>query len=154
MEHVRVRDIMPHGTLVKVHEDTPIGQLDKILAEAGISGVPVVTSTGDLVGHVSKTDIIRLIADSLRPGDGFFEAPISYEARVSDLVESLKTRKVKDIMSRQVHSIGPDIDIRSAANAMIRRRHHRLPVVERGKLIGIISSFDLLKAIAFPFERI
>lgn len=154
MEHVRVRDIMPYGNLIKVHEETPIGQLDKILADSGVSGVPVVSSAGELVGEVSQTDIVRLIARDLRPGDGFFEESVDYEARVGDLVRDFRTKKVKDIMSRRVQSITPELDIRSAADAMIRQRHHRLPVVENGRLIGIITAFDLLKAIAFPFERI
>jgi CBS domain-containing protein len=61
---------------------------------------------------------------------------------------------VKEIMSRRVQTISPEEDIQTAADAMIRQHHHRLPVVVDGRLVGIVTSLDLLKAIAYPFSRV
>jgi CBS domain-containing protein len=154
MQNVKVRDLMPFGDLVTVHEDTPIGQLDKILDTHGVSGVPVVDSAGKLVGEVSQSDIVRLIATALSPGDGFYDDAIRYQVRVAQLAEDLQSKPVSEIMARKVQSISPNSDIQAAAEAMIRQRHHRLPVLDNGRLIGIVTSFDLLKAIAYPFTRI
>jgi CBS domain-containing protein len=62
--------------------------------------------------------------------------------------EFLKTVVVKEVMTDEVRSIGPGADVKEAARLLIEHKIGCLPVVENGKLVGILSETDLLKVIA------
>lgn len=148
-EAVRVRDILHRDSLVSVHEDTPIGELDRILASNQFGGVPVVSDAGRLVGTVSQSDIVRLISRAITPGrdseDG--ETPTQ---RILRLERDLREKRARDIMERRVHYVSPGDEIASVARTMRRLRIHRVPVMDRGRLIGILTAFDLIQFVEDP----
>ncbi len=127
-------DIMT-AALITVTPATPISEFARICSEDGVSGAPVVQVDGKLVGVVSKTDIItRLLDEDPRWGTS--------EAGLHTLGEDL--RQVQDIMNEAVLTVGPDTPIAEIAQRMATDRVHRVLVMEEDKLVGIVTSIDLL----------
>jgi len=129
------RDIMTTD-LITVTPATPLAEFARICAEDGISGAPVVQIDGKLVGIVSKTDLItRLLAEDPRWGT-------ATEVELHSLGEDL--REVQDIMNEDLVTVAPDTPIPELARSMARDRVHRVVVVEDDRLLGIVTSIDLL----------
>ncbi len=134
---LRVRDLVRRDCLVSVHEDTPISELDKILASYHVGGVPVLSDAGALVGMVGQYDVVRWIARQLT----------DTSETHAELEAELRKQPVARVMSRRVHFVTPDDELVDAADAMCRLRLHRLLVVEDGEPIGMLSALDLLQVL-------
>lgn len=115
---MKVRDVMT-TKVVTVKEDQTRQQAARLLAEYHISGVPVVNEQKILIGVVTEYDII-----------------------------AKSGRTVGDIMTRGVISITPDTELAEAARILSLERIRRLPVLEQGQLVGVISRADLVKEVA------
>ena len=118
---MQVRDIM--HTDVKTTEPTDtFDQVAHMLREHGISSV-VVLENGKLAGIVTERDLVNLVADGGDP----------------------KTTKVAERMSKDLDTVDPKADIAEATDRMVSLNIRHLPVVERGKVVGILSIRDLTK---------
>ena len=128
------RDIMT-TQVITVTPSTPVTEFARICTEDEISGAPVVRVDGQLVGIVSKTDLIeRLLEDHPRYGGG--------ASRIeSDRDEE---HQVADIMNEEPATVPPDLTLDLIAAEMVQRRIHRVLVTQGGKLLGIITSLDVL----------
>ena len=144
---MRAMDVMTTA-VVTIGPDTAVHDLAKLLSERGISGVPVVDN-GRLVGIVSEGDLLhraetgterRTARRRWRWFDSAFE-----EAR--DYVKS-RGRTVRDIMTREVISAGEEADLAEVATLMETKRIKRVPVLRDGRLVGIISRANLVRALA------
>lgn len=172
-----VRDIM-RTDVVTVSVDTTARHLARLLADEEISGVPVLNGGGQLAGVVSATDLVRLAADesdvfltasALRTevsliGDaeddeaeeadpyGFFlpeASPLSGQRFLDQLPESdFDAVTVSEIMTPVSFSVGPDSPVSELCEFLVRGRIHRAVVVDDGKLAGIVTSADVLRAVA------
>lgn len=109
-----VKDVMA-TEVISFHEDTPVDEVADRLAEGHITGAPVVTADGFVVGIVSEVDVF-----------------------------SKRGKAAKDIMSPHVISITEDTGIDEAAALLANERIRRLPVLRAGKLVGLISRSDVL----------
>jgi len=125
---MRLREIMQKD-VIWVDADTPLAKLGPLLLEQRISGLPVLSSEGELMGVVSKTDLLRHQADAGRSGQS-------------------GGGEVWEIMSAEVLSAGPDDDVKDVAQKMLERRVHRVVVFENTRMVGIASAFDFLKVAA------
>ncbi|HEY7636353.1 MAG TPA: CBS domain-containing protein [Gemmatimonadales bacterium] len=103
------------------------------LADGHISGMPVVDGAGKVVGVVSTTDVLTA------------EAEVNDSAARQDLFENTF---VRDIMTPRPFTIEPGADIREAARQMLYGDIHRLFVAEGDKVVGIISTTDIVRAVA------
>jgi CBS domain-containing protein len=172
---LKVRDIMVTEVLT-VTPDTPVRRLTRLLADHEISGAPVVNEEGRPVGVVSATDVVRLAADdtdirfraarasvdSTTPDPegeeqeadpyGFFlpeDSPFAGERLLGQIPESeFDAATVADIMTPVSFTVEPDTEISDLADFLVRGRIHRAVVVEEGRLVGIITSGDVLRAVA------
>ena len=172
-----VRDIMQER-VVTVNPDTTVRQLTRLLADEEISGTPVVDGNGALVGVVSSTDVVRLAADdgdvriastTLRRGAttipdpsedeepdpdpyGFFlpeDSPFTGEQFLEQYAENeLDSMVVADIMTPVTFSVRPGASLRELAEFLVRGRIHRAVVVDEERLLGIVTSGDVLRAVA------
>ena len=122
----KVRDFMTRD-VISVKPDTPVDEIAHTFAEKGIHGVPVIDEQGKLVGIISQTDLVNLLS---------FQDMLSY----------WKGLKAKHVMTKEVVTISPEASIEEAAQLMSKLRIHRLVVVEGGKVVGIISTTDLMRA--------
>jgi len=120
-----------------------------------------VVSRGKVLGVVSETDIVKFMSMKLSQSLNSKSLPLqslsmiclnliktgkSHLAIKEDL-ERISRIKVKNVMTKEAVSVGPDTNIFDAAAMMERHDINRLPVVSRGKLVGIIARADLIKAL-------
>jgi len=147
---LKVGEIM-QTDVVSVGPETTVRELADILAKHKISGVPVVNGQGGVVGMVSEADIILQDADLHFPYYIQFLDSVIYLQGFGKFEERFRKAfgsRVTEIMSREVISISPDASVRDAATLMADRKVNRLPVVMSGKLVGIVTRGDIVRAIA------
>ncbi|HHH50302.1 MAG TPA: CBS domain-containing protein [Saprospiraceae bacterium] len=115
--------------LIKFTPETDILLAIKSILKNNISGAPVLSRGGELVGILSEKDCLKLILEGL--------------------YDNLPGRKgtVADYMSTTVKTIGADKTVVDAAYIFMHSNYRRLPVVDKGKLVGQISRRDILRAI-------
>jgi CBS domain-containing protein len=166
-----IEDIM-QSAVVTVSPDTSVRELLRTLVANQISGVPVVSEAGEILGVVSTTDVIRLGSQEAEvpreslsweplavPGEDFEEdsaAPyfllsedwsFPTESETDAISESLFGGfSVADIMTPAAFTVGPRDTVSAVAKFLLQGRIHRALVVEEGRLKGIVTAFDLLKA--------
>jgi len=127
------RDVMK-TELITVTPGTPLSEFARICAEDQISGCPVTRADGALCGIVSKTDLLnRLLEDHPRLGTTR-EFPVWDE----------DVRQVGDIMTENVLTVGPSTPLAEIAERMARDRIHRVVVMDGDKMVGLVTSIDLL----------
>jgi CBS domain-containing protein len=146
---MRAMDVMTTD-VITVGPDTTVQALATLLAERGISGAPVVDSEGRLVGIVSEGDLLHRaeIGTARRHRERRRSWWLDHYA--SDLArEYIKShgRTVKDIMTRNVVTVTEDTDLGEVAEALEAKRIKRVPVVREGKVVGIISRANLVRAL-------
>ncbi len=129
---MKVADLMVTDLTV-VHEDVTMAEAVLQLADAHVHGVPVVNRRGRLVGVLSSSDILQATAESTTAGKS--------EELFAETV-------VRDIMTTPPQTIGPDADVRQAAEQMLQLDVHRLFVEDADELLGVISQSDIVRAVA------
>jgi len=135
---VLARDLMQRE-VVTVREDVPLADLADLLQQAHIHGAPVVGPDGQLIGIVSQEDVLFGSMSGPPGGDG---NPVRKGAG-----ETYVTR-VSDIMTSPPVTATEDTKLQDLCRLMWRLRLHHVPIVEDGKLTGIVSSMDMCRAIA------
>lgn len=140
------RDIMTND-VVCLNEDLEIHQCEKILLEKGISGAPVVDIEGHLQGVVSKTDLVSYHFDQ---GDEECDKTDSW--RMQDVAGShvvdFNTPSVRDVMTPVPCIATESATMAELAGLMVRREVHRVVICRDRKVVGIVSSMDVLRAVA------
>ena len=152
MKELTAQDIMKKDVL-SIKADWTLEELADFLNEHSITGGPVVDDDGTPVGVVSATDIVRKSAFTFKNSHekkttDYYRDDID-PAYINQLIPSLSTKKgqdvtVRDIMTPMTFSVNKDMRIQQVADAMIRRRIHRVLVTDEEKLLGIITTMDLL----------
>ena len=138
-------DVMTRD-VVTVHPETPVPDLVKLLLGRGISGAPVVDKDGILVGMVTEGDLVRraeLGTERRRGGWAAFFTGTAVLAR--EYVQSHGVQ-VSDIMTQGAAAVAPDALLADIADLMETRRVRRVPVVQDGRVVGIVSRSNLLRA--------
>jgi CBS domain-containing protein len=170
-----VADLMSRD-IVTTTPDTTVADLVKLLAFEQISGVPVLSRRGRLVGVVSATDIVRLAstADEVSLDALIDEDDDAWQAAYADaapyfadtgarrrlLVAGLLSAPrgtlgdytVRDIMTPASFTVRPTATVAELAAFMTNGRIHRALVVDDGQLLGIVSGFDVVRAVAGAIE--
>ncbi len=173
-----VRDVM-QTEVVTIGPEATVRELTRVLADAGISGVPVVGPGGDVRGVVSSSDVVRLAAEELETGlmqrdrqwgprlasgtsdpededadplsDYFL--PEDSPLMAADWGDAgtggpLDDLTVSDIMTPVTFTIPLTTSVRDLADFLVRGRIHRAVVVHEDRLEGIVTSMDVLRALA------
>ena len=115
---MKVEDVMT-TRVITVTEDQTKQQAARLLAQHRISGLPVVNENNVMVGVVTEYDII-----------------------------SKGGQTVGEIMTRGVISVTPDTDLEDVIHLLVQERIKRLPVLDQGRLVGIVSRADLVREVA------
>jgi CBS domain-containing protein len=142
---MKVKDVMTSEP-VAFGSEAPLKDVARILTERGISGVPVVSERGIVLGVVSEADILFKEQGKGRPQSSrsIFVQLLDQE-RVR-LQTKLAARTAGEAMTSPAITITPERPVTAAASLMIEKSVNRLPVVERGgKLVGIVTRADLVR---------
>lgn len=142
------RDIMTKD-IVTFSPELEIVQAAKILLEKGINGVPVVDQ-GKLVGILCQSDLIAQQKNLPMPSvftllDGFI--PLSSTKNLEKTIRKIAATNVSDAMTSDPVTVHPHTGIEEIANLMLDKNFHTLPVVDEGKLVGIIGKEDVLRTL-------
>lgn len=145
------RDIMTRNVLT-VSDDWTLPELARFLTDHSISGAPVTNADGKLVGVVSVTDIARAAGSAtarwVEPNTLYHhEGDLGDDDLGSLVVELESDLTVGQIMTPVVFEVDIESSVSHVANTLVRGRIHRAFVVERGKVVGVISALDLLRGL-------
>jgi CBS domain-containing protein len=140
---MKVRDVMT-SSVRTVDPGATLKEVAVLIAEHGISGLPVVDADGVLLGVVSKTDI--LMKESAETGERGGLLGLLRGGDDPLLALKVGARTARDAMTSPALTIEPDRAVAVAAGIMLDARVNRLPVVSDGVLVGIVSRSDLVRA--------
>ncbi len=149
------RDIMTRE-VVTIRPEASVEELAKLLEERLIGGVPVLDQNGRLVGVVTQSDLVQRSRNlELPPALNildlhlFLEMPSHFKRRL----EKLLGDQVKDVMTGNPITVSPDTPVNEIARLMTSKGVHTLPVLEDGKLVGIVGKLDLIRGLASPADE-
>lgn len=131
------------------------------LVQRGVSGAPVVDERGRLVGILSESDILRQLKRIAEEtlGKRYLTSRVHSldllaflgereHAAVEEVYRQLRASKVSEIMTTHVHGVAPTDTLETVAATMIDHDVNRLPVLDAGKVVGIITRADLARVLA------
>ena len=145
---MKARDIMTSPT-VSVGPDATVAEIAALLFERRISAVPVVED-GRLVGIVSEADLLHrheIGTDGSAHSAPWWLRLFAADRSIEDYIKS-HARRARDVMTPEVASVTPDTPAAQIADLLEARRVKRVPVVEAGRLAGMVSRSDLVAALA------
>lgn len=133
---MRVADMM-QTTVITVTPETTVDEIIRLLADGHVSSVPVVDSHRRVLGVVSTSDVLAAEAET-----------------EDDEARAVLTRcaTARDLMTPNAVTVDPEVSLREAARLMLYADVHRLYVVEAGRLVGVISTTDVVRAVATGHE--
>jgi CBS domain-containing protein len=144
---MKARDVMV-SHVITVGPELDLKAVANTLVANGISAVPVVAIDGSVVGIVSEGDLMRrAVSGAERKRSRWLETFSSAEQLMAEFVKE-HGRKAKDVMTREVISVGPDTSLQEIANLLEKHGIKRVPVIENGRLVGIVSRANLVQALA------
>lgn len=134
--------------VVTASPDTAIGDIAALLIDNRISAVPIVTADGELIGILTESDLLhRAETGTERKRKWWLEALTGPDKRAREFIKSHAMR-AEDAMSRLVVTVPENAELGEVAALLDRHRIRRVPVVRDGKVVGIISKTDLVRALA------
>jgi CBS domain-containing protein len=146
-----VADIMETETPTVTPDDT-IESVLRTLRENELPGIPVVNSGGRPVGIITEADLVMTGEDAdlhlphyfeLFGGLVFLEPLSHFEGRLRKATAAL----ARDLMTEDPMTIEASAPVREAAHKIAGSKHNRLPVVEHGRLVGVVTRVDVLDAL-------
>jgi CBS domain-containing protein len=156
---LQARDVMK-SDLTTVAPDCPLSEVERILSEKGIGGAPVVDASGAILGIVSASDVMERHAEDpdARPRRGRSvdafpledeDSPEGDDDEPPFASADMDAEDVAaDVMTADVHWVPGDADLGEIARTMAKHRIHRVLVREDGRYVGLISTLDVLDALA------
>jgi CBS domain-containing protein len=140
---MEARDVMT-SSVITVAPDTPVAEIAALMLERRISAVPVVDATGRLQGIVSEGDLMRHArAGTGRSGSWWLALFADRDETAQDYVKS-HGLTATDVMTSRVVTAAENAPIDRIASLLERHRIKRVPIVRRGKVVGIVSRANLL----------
>jgi CBS domain-containing protein len=135
-----------------VTPDTSAEDVARLLGENELHGVPVVNEARRCIGIVTENDLVMADEEGdlhiphyieLFGGLVFLESVRGFEKRLKKAMAAT----ARDLMTEDPATVGPDADVHEAARVISSSGHNRLPVVEHGVLVGVITRADVLRAL-------
>jgi acetoin utilization protein AcuB len=133
-EGLRVGELMSRGPIT-VRPDATIGAAWRLMKTRRVRHLPVLGAGGRLIGIVTDRDLRQVILDP------------DIQAQLGNAPRALNVLTVKDVMTWGAITVRPDSDLREAARVMHTHKVGALPVVNRGRVVGILTETDLVKTL-------
>ncbi len=151
---MEAREIMS-SDVISVKRNTTIEEIAHLLADNNISGVPVVDDDGRVIGMVTQKDLLYKDVEPRFPavvqllgGTIFLKGVKHYNEELKKLVAT----KAEDIMTKQIVTVNANAKVERIAQLMVDKDINRIPVVDDGKLVGIVGRADIVRYIAKMLE--
>jgi CBS domain-containing protein len=149
---MRAMDVMTSG-VISVDENATVPEVAKLMAERGISAVPVVDNDDRVIGMVSEGDLLhRAETGTERRRSWWLEMVSSTNQLAGEYIKS-HSGSVKDVMTRDVLSVTEESPVADIAVLLESNRIKRVPVLRDGKLVGIVSRANLVRALAMTINE-
>ena len=142
------------SNVITVGVNASIGEVAAILLNNNISGAPVVGEKGELVGIVSEGDLIRRPETGTSKRHSWWLELLSNERTLAAEYIKSHSRKVADVMTSDVITAKPDTPLGEIAAMLERNRIKRVPIVEGGKIVGLVSRANILQALASATKKL
>ena len=133
--------------VITVQPDTPLEQVITVMLDNRVSGVPVMDGEG-LVGIITEGDLLRRVELGTEPHRPHWQEAIASAAPLAAEYARSRGRKASDVMTADVVTVHDDTPLAEIVRLMQARRIKRVPVLRDGKLVGIVSRANLLRALA------
>jgi len=142
--------------VITINPDTSVKDASALLAQNNISGLPVVEG-GTIVGIFSEADVLRSIKTQKKdlrliyPSISSLGIAFQEEVTQREIIEAygeIGHMPVRDVMSKHVEVIGPDITVSEAVMRMVQRGINRLPVIDKNEIVGIVTRADVIRGLA------
>jgi CBS domain-containing protein len=144
---MQAKDIMT-TPVISVSDTSTVQEVAAILLDRRISAVPVVDSSGNVVGIVSEGDLMhRAEAGTGRHRSWWLSLFADKQTLAREFVKE-HSRKASDVMTRNVITAAPEAELSAIATLLEKNRIKRVPIIENGRLVGIVSRANLLHAMA------
>ena len=117
--------------VITVGEATPLKEVAKMFGEKRITGAPVVNTQGELVGVISETDIVRKTTN----------------------IGAWSPNTAGQIMTKPAITVSPSDTLQRVCELMYNRRIHRVVVADRTKIVGIITTMDILRSVSINLKQ-
>jgi CBS domain-containing protein len=145
---MKAADVMTRR-LITIDPDSSVADAAKRMLESRISGMPVVDGEGQLVGVISEGDLLHrseMGTDQPQRRSWWLNLISGPTDAADDYVKS-HSRWVRDVMTQSVVTVNPDASLGDVVRVLERHRIKRVPVVDNGRLVGIVSRANLLQAL-------
>jgi len=139
--------------VISVAPDATIEDACKLMLDRGISGLLVVDAAGHLAGVVTEGDLLRRSELGTGRHRSWWLRLLLSPGRQAEDFTRTHGRKVSDVMTTEVVSVGSNAPLSDIVELMEKHRIKRVPVTERDKVVGVVSRADLLRALAVAERR-
>jgi CBS domain-containing protein len=151
---IQAKDIMSRK-VVTVAPNTEIVQAAKLMLEKHMSGLPVVDRKGKLKGIICQSDLMAQQKKIPLPSffvlfDSTFALPT--QKHIEAEVKKMAASKVSEAMTPDPVTVDPETGLEDIATLMVRHNIHTLPVLDQGRLVGVIGKEDILRTL-IPAEK-
>lgn len=153
---IKASDIMTKGVITARPNDS-VRQLAKLLCDHDISAVPVCDEHGNLVGMLSEGDLMRPFGqEKLLKRSWWLNVLAEGQDLAPEFIDYIRmdSRHARDLMTKTVISAPESSDITELADLMTNNRVKRVPILRDGKLVGIVSRADVVRALAYAPEQV
>jgi CBS domain-containing protein len=134
--------------VVTVKKETTIRELAELFTTHRIGSIPVVDDDGNLIGIVSESDLVEQDKNFHIPTViSLFDWVIYLESekKFEKELKKMTAQTVGDIYTKDVETVTPSTLVSDVADIMSRKKIHSLPVIEEGKIVGVVSRIDLIR---------
>lgn len=151
---MKAKEIMSTN-VITIGKETTIEEIAHILTDKNISGVPVVDEDNKIIGMVTQKDLLYKDVEPHFPpvveilGGLIFLKGVKH---YNDELKKLVATKAEDIMTKKVITVEEDVEVEQVAELMVEKDVNRVPVLSKGKLVGIIGRSDIVRYIAKMLE--
>jgi CBS domain-containing protein len=142
---MKVADVMTRN-VAAVRPETPLRDVAELMVEKGISGVPVVDATGAVLGVVSEADFVIKERGSEPTRPRLLARIFGESRRTQAELAKIEATTAGEAMTSPAITVEADDTLKSAAETMADRKVNRLPVIEGGVLVGIVTRADIVRA--------
>jgi CBS domain-containing protein len=142
---MKVKEIMIQK-VIKIKKGMTLKETASILCRNKISGAPVIDENDKLIGIISEKDLFKVLYPSYRE---FFTHPEAWTdpEKIEERVKDVSTMKVEKLMTQGVTTVSPETPVVQIGAIMLAEGIHRVPVIDQGKIVGIVDREDIFHRI-------